>query len=311
MMKPSEARPARILMPDDRLSREVDWGALPVDVAYYSAHDPEPYLGDRAQILVVGLHSSPAAEVLAEQLPALELVQVLWAGVEEWEARLRPSVQLVNARGAYGLVTAELATGALIAFLRGLPTIVADTSKKVWRPFLGESVWRRPVLVVGAGDVGQNVARQLRAFDAHVRMVARTARAGVHATVELPDLLRSAEVVVIATPLTRETMGMVDAEFLARMPDGAVLVNVGRGPVVVTDDLVPELTAGRLRAVLDVTDPEPLPPNHPLWGLPNVLITPHVGGGVQAGAPVALRIAVEQIGQYLRGERPENLIDRP
>lgn len=303
-------RPARILMPDDALSRAVDWGSMPVEVGYYAADDPDPPVDDPAHILVVGLHSSPAAETLAERLPALELVQVLWAGVEEWETRIRPSVRLVNARGAYGLVTAELATGGLIALLRGLPTIGADTSRQVWRPFLGESLWRRRIIVIGSGDVGQNVARQLRAFDADVRIVARTPRAGVLPASDLPDLLPSAEVVVIATPLTSATRGMVDAEFLALMPDGAVLVNVGRGPVVVTNDLVPELASGRLRAVLDVTDPEPLPAGHPLWDLPNVLITPHVGGGVEAGAPVALDIAVEQIGQYLRGLRPDNLIDR-
>jgi phosphoglycerate dehydrogenase-like enzyme len=133
----------------------------------------------------------------------------------------------------------------------------------------------------------------------------------VHAQDELPALLPDADVVVLITPLTAETRGLVDAAFLARMKDGALLVNVARGAVVDTDALTAEVRAGRLEAALDVTDPEPLPPEHPLWSLPGVLISPHVGGTSTAFEPRARRLIAEQLRRWAAGEPLDNEVPRP
>ena len=164
------------------------------------------------------------------------------------------------------------------------------------------------VLIVGAGDVGQQLARRLSACDAEPEFVARTARAGVHAIDELPDLLPDFDVVVLIVPKTSETVGLVDAAFLARMRDGALLVNAARGPVVDTDALLAELTSGRLRAAVDVVDPEPLPPGHPLWDAPNLLLTPHVAGSVLGFPARAERLIADQLRRFDRGEPLLNIV---
>ena len=164
--------------------------------------------------------------------------------------------------------------------------------------------------------MGTALARRLEPFEVDVVRVGRTARTlddgtVVHAASELPDLLPDHEVVILVLPLTEATRGLVDAAFLAAMPDGALLVNVARGPVVVTDALVAELIRGRLRAALDVTDPEPLPPGHPLWTLPGVLISPHVGGFTTAFLPRAHRLVAHQLRLWCLGDPLDNQVPRP
>jgi phosphoglycerate dehydrogenase-like enzyme len=138
--------------------------------------------------------------------------------------------------------------------------------------------------------------------------VARSAGDGVHAIADLPDLLPAADVVILVVPLTAQTRGLVDAAFLARMKDDALLVNLARGPVVVTDDLVEELHRGRLHAAVDVVDPEPLPAHHPMWQVPNVLISPHVGGASSAMWPRAHRLVREQLHRFAAGEPLANVV---
>jgi phosphoglycerate dehydrogenase-like enzyme len=130
----------------------------------------------------------------------------------------------------------------------------------------------------------------------------------VHAITDLPALLPSADVVVLVLPLTDETRGLVDASFLASMKDGALLVNVARGAVVDTDALVKELTSGRLRAAVDVVDPEPLPADHPLWDCPGLLVSPHVGGSSSAMWPRAYRLVRDQLHRIAAGEEPVNIM---
>jgi phosphoglycerate dehydrogenase-like enzyme len=158
------------------------------------------------------------------------------------------------------------------------------------------------VLVLGAGDIARHVAAALRVFDADVTLVGRTQREDVRTLAELPQLLPSAHAVVIAVPLTEQTSGLVDAGFLAALPDGAMVVNVARGRIVDTDALLAELERGRLSAFLDVTEPEPLPPGHPLWHAPNVLITPHVGGGTTGWRRRGYRLVREQLRRFAAGE---------
>lgn len=300
----------RVLVPDTDWARAADWGDIPVELAYYDPADENPPVDDPAEVLLAGAGPQRAVARLADELPRLRYLQAAYAGVERWDARLRPEIQLVNASGAFGRVTAEIATVGLLSLLRRIPEIVRSADRRDWAPVEGQTLGGRRVLVIGAGDVGSHVRHQVEAFGARVTTVARTARDGVRGIEELDELVPEHDVVVVATPLTAATRGLVDADFLARMPDGAVLVNVGRGPIVQTDALVAELESGRLRAVLDVTDPEPLPSEHPLWQAPGVLITPHVGGFVENAATEGLTVAIQQIGQIAAGRTPDNLVTR-
>jgi phosphoglycerate dehydrogenase-like enzyme len=245
-----------------------------------------------------------------EALPRLQLVQLLSAGAEKFLGRLPDGVVLCNARGAHTPSTAEWAVAATLAAQRGIPFFVREQDAGRWSFTTRSSLVGARVLIVGAGDIGRAIGRMLAGFDVELTYVARTARDGVRAMTELPDLLPHADVVILIVPVTPETRGMVDAAFLAAMADGALLVNAARGVIVGTDALLAELTAGRLRAALDVTDPEPLPAGHPLWSAPGVLITPHVGGEVPQTGARATATAVEQISRVLAGEPLANVVDR-
>src|SRR3954451_22890918 len=169
-------------------------------------------------------------------------------------------------------------------------------------------------LVLGVGGIGSAIISRLRPFEVSITRVGTRARddenGHVHGVDELSALLPHHDVVVLAAPLTDATRGLVDAGFLAAMPDGALLVNVSRGPVVVTDALLAELSSGRLRAGLDVTDPEPLPPDHPLWRAPNVLISPHVGGDTSAFPPRARALLKDQLERFAAGRDLRNVVPR-
>lgn len=215
---------------------------------------------------------------MTEQIPHLELVQLLTAGAEAWIGRLPDGVALSDGRGAHGGATAEWVVSVLLAVYRHLDRFVRAQDRGEWDYHQTEELAGKKILIVGAGDVGQKTRARLEPFEVETAMVGRTARDGVHGWDELPALLPRYDATVLIVPLTDETRGMVDADFLAAMPGGALLVNGARGPVVDTDALLAELTSGRIRAAVDVTDPEPLPPGHPLWSAPGLLLTPHVGG---------------------------------
>ncbi|HEY0401976.1 MAG TPA: 2-hydroxyacid dehydrogenase [Blastococcus sp.] len=245
-----------------------------------------------------------------EGLPRLQLVQLLSAGAEWFVGRLPKGVLLCNARGAHTPSTAEWAVTATLAAQRGIPYFVREQDAGRWSSATFSSLVGARVLVVGAGDIGTTIGRMLAGFDVELTYVARTARDGVRSTAELPQLLPHADVVILIVPVTPETTGMVDARFLAAMAHGALLVNAARGVVVDTDALLAELTAGRLRAALDVTDPEPLPAGHPLWSAPGLLLTPHVAGAVPETNARAAAAVTDQLARVLAGEPLVNLVDR-
>ncbi len=248
------------------------------------------------------------------RMERLEVVQTLTAGVDHIRGEIPHGVLLCNGRGIHNTSTAELALTLTLASLRGVPDFVRDQQAgrwaQGWRPSLADST----VLVVGYGDIGRDIERRLAPFEVtEVLRVARSAReledgGAVHAMADLPDLLPRADVVILIVPGTTETRGMVDAGFLGAMKHGALLVNVARGPVVVTDDLVAALHAGTVRAALDVTDPEPLPSDHPLWSAPGVLVTPHVGGATPAMWPRAHRLVGEQLRRFADGAELANVM---
>jgi phosphoglycerate dehydrogenase-like enzyme len=249
------------------------------------------------------------------KVPHLELVQLLTAGYDNVLAVLPDGVRLANATGVHDASTAELAVALTLASLRDFPDFHAAQRDRTWLPSVfHEALADKRVLVLGYGSIGRAVAARLTPFEVQVTAVASRARAGdelvrsVHGVDELPELLPHHDVVVVIVPLSERTTGLVDDAFLSAMPDGALLVNVARGAVVDTDALVRHATAGRIRAALDVTDPEPLPADHPLWDAPGVLITPHVGGASTAFMPRAARLLREQLGAYAAGRPLRNLV---
>jgi phosphoglycerate dehydrogenase-like enzyme len=217
-------------------------------------------------------------------------------------------VQLCDARGVHGSSTSEWALTAILSMLREFPRFERARLEHRWEYGVTDELAGKQVLVVGAGDVGQQLARRLAACDAQPVLVARTAREGVHGIAELPELLPAADVVVLIVPKTSETVGLVDQRFLRLMSDGALLVNAARGPVVDTAALLAELQSGRLRAVLDVTDPEPLPTDHPLWNAPNLLITPHVAGSVLGLTDRFVALLVDQLRRFEAGQPLHNVV---
>ena len=277
--------------------------------------DPREALGEDAdQVRAVVLpYGSPATALAAlADLPRLALVQALSAGVDSLVGAVPPGTPLANGAGVHDASTGELAVALALASLRGIDEAVRDAEQARWRPSRRRTLADRRVLLLGTGGIGGAVAARLRPFEVDLVRVASRARTdadgAVHGVKELPALLPSAEVVVVALPLTDATRGIVDAAFLAAMPEDALLVNVGRGALVDTDALLAELQRGRLRAALDVVDPEPLPADHPLWAAPGLLLTPHVGGDTSAMRPRAVALLRTQLERLRDGEEPVNLV---
>jgi phosphoglycerate dehydrogenase-like enzyme len=287
-------------------------GRLPagVEVDLYDNETEPPTTIAEVEFYVAPYTFDHAPLRLIERMPALRVVQTQTAGFEHVLPFLPDGVTLCNAGGVHDTSTAELAVTLILASLRGIPTFVRGQDSQDWRYGWYDALADRTVLIVGYGGVGRAVDRRLAGFDVQVLRVARHAREGVAAMGELPALLPRADVVVLCVPLTDGTRGLVDAGFLARMRDGALLVNIARGPVVDTDAMLAEVRGGRLRAAVDVTDPEPPPPGHPLWTTPGLLLTPHVGGASSAFRPRVERVIVDQIHRYVAG-RPLAYVVRP
>jgi phosphoglycerate dehydrogenase-like enzyme len=284
-----------------------------VEALRYESGRPLPPGAEKAKVLVPGFLSGDDVTRLLDELPDLDYVQLLTAGAERWTKILPTGIKLSICRGAHGGSTAEWVIGALLHIYREFGPFAQAQREGRWvhdRVTSGgtDTLQDKRVLIVGAGDLGEQLTRRLVTFDASATLVGRHARAGVHGIDELPGLLGEHDVVVLMVPLTSETTGMVDAAFLARMADGAVLVNAARGPVVQTDALVAELNSGRLRAALDVTEPEPLPEGHPLWTAQGLFLTPHVGGSCRGSEVRSWRVAAAEIARYAAGEEPKNLV---
>jgi phosphoglycerate dehydrogenase-like enzyme len=276
-----------------------DGAELPASAGQVEFYVP-PFFPARPAIAAIG------------QLPKLAVVQALTAGVDRLRPAVPAGVTLCNARGVHDASTAEWVVGAMLAALREFPFFAREQAAQRWSYHFTDCLAGKTVLIVGYGSIGAAVERRLAGFEVRVLRVARSARPAGDAVVapvsELPGLLPAADVVVLLAPVTAETIGMADAAFLARMKDGALLVNAARGSLAVTDALVAEARSGRLRLALDVTEPEPLPAGHPLWELPGVFITPHEG----ASTPVSLaRMAAyvrDQADRFVTGRPLQNVI---
>ncbi len=286
------------------------WGTLPEAFRYefVDLHDGVPASFGEVEVYVpaFGMETSIAEPIV--RMSNLEYVQTMTAGAELVRPYVPAEVTLCNGRGIHDAATAKLAVGLTIASLRDLLRYVRRQDEHLWDRQITKALADSRVVIIGYGSIGGAIERRLEPFEVEIVRVARSAREGVHAFTELPTLVPDADVVILITPLTDETRGLVDAAFLARMKDGALLVNVARGGVVVTDDLVAALRSGRIAAALDVTDPEPLPAGHPLWDLPNALVVPHIGGATYADMRRARNFVVGQLERYAAGEPLLNVL---
>jgi phosphoglycerate dehydrogenase-like enzyme len=270
-----------------------------------------PPTAGQVEFYVPPFFPAPPAIAAMHEMPRLSVVQALTAGVDRLLARLPDGVTLCNARGAHDASTAEWVVAAMLAALRELPHFATEQAAERWSYRFTDCLAGKTVLIVGYGSIGAAVERRLAGFEVDVRRVARRGRDGAAPVIpvsQVGDLLPGADVVVVLAPVTSETIGMVDAGFLARMKDGALLVNAARGSLVVTSALCDELSRRRLRAALDVTDPEPLPPGHPLWTLPGVFFTPHVAASTPVSSARALSLVRDQAQRFVRGEPLRNVI---
>jgi phosphoglycerate dehydrogenase-like enzyme len=299
----------RVTVPTEELRTRLDDAA---EVALWDLASPAPW----PSIDIVVPPYMGALDLLgALDGVTVRLVQSQSIGYDGVLERLPRGVAFANAAGVHEGPAAEIGVALLLAALRDLPRFVRQQDAGTWRGGFTRGLYGLPVVVIGAGGLGSAVVDRLLPFGARPVRVGRSRRSDergeIAALDDLPNLLATAEAVVICLPLDDTTRGLVDAEFLRRMPDGAILVNIGRGPIVDTDALLAELATGRLRAALDVTDPEPLPPGHPLWRAPGILISPHVGGQVTTMPDAVEALVRRQIAALASGGEIVNLISSP
>lgn len=244
--------------------------------------------------------------------PNLRLVQTQSTGYDGVADLVHPDVAIATAAGVHAAATAELAVGLALASLRGIDDAVRQQAEGRWRSARHPGLADRRVLLVGVGGIGEEIRKRLVTFEAAITRVGSSARdddlGHVHGSAELVALAPDHDVVVVITPLTDATRGLIGGSVLAALPDGALIVNVARGAIVDTDALTREVLSGRLKAALDVVDPEPLPEDHPLWRAPGVIITPHVGGNTEAFPPRILALLRRQVERLGAGREPENLV---
>ncbi len=281
MMAPVMMRAMLVMVPDVADRAALDPLPAGFEVAAY-APGSVPELGAAELLVPDFLDHGRLAEALAGA-GSLRILQTFSAGVDWLLPYVPPGVTVASASVVHAASVAEWVLAAILADLKELSRWVVAQRAHRWGDGGADlaNLQGAIVLIAGHGAIGAAVEARLAPFGAEVVRVARRARPGTHATEELPELLPAADVVVVLVPLTAATRGLFDATLLARMRDGALLVNAGRGPVVDQEALLAELRSGRLRAALDVVDPEPLPAGDPLWDAPGLLITPHVAGSTR------------------------------
>jgi phosphoglycerate dehydrogenase-like enzyme len=295
----------RLLLPDWEAARELD--GLPAGIERLHVSGSGTLPAALADVEFAVLEPPPEGDP-ARLLAAMErvrVVQTVSAGVDWLLEGLRPDITVCDAAGVHDVPVAEWVVGAILAMAKRLPELVDSQRAGVWHKRDGDDLEGAEVLILGHGSIGRALEARLAPFGVRVQGIARRPREGLATLDELPALLPRADVVVVLLPLTGATRGMVDGDFLQRMRSGALLVNAARGPIV--DSVA--LRAGRIRAALDVTDPEPLPDDHPLWSAPNVLVTPHVAGDVPGFPRRAMAFARDQVRRYVAGEPLENVVE--
>ena len=295
---------------------------LALEPSYHSLFDPlpdgvslvtEPEAD--VELAVFGIDQQSRLSSLIPALTNLRVIQSLNSGVDWLLPTLPATVEVYNASGVHDAAVAEWIVAVLLSLRRRLPDLREAQQRGEWiantnaptangAPPIGpiDTLEGGNVLIVGFGSIGRALATRLSPFGIRVQGVARRARPDALTLDALPDLLPSADAVVLLVPLSEAIERMVDSNFLARMKPGAILINAARGRLVDTEALIQALRRGNLYAAIDVTDPEPLPSGHPLWQAPNLLITPHVAGAVASWKARAYRFTREQLLRYVSGQ---------
>ncbi|MDN5725642.1 MAG: 2-hydroxyacid dehydrogenase [Propionibacteriales bacterium] len=296
---------------DDLAAAEQAIGPLPegVECEPFPRADQPPRRVDEVGFFVVPYLSGSSPLERIDEMSSLQVVQTQTAGYEEILPLVPDAVTLCNATGVHDASTAEMTLALILANGRHLDMYARQQTEGRWKGKWGNSLADKRVLIFGYGNIGAAIERRLTGFEvASITKVASRARDDIHGTDELPDLLPTADIVILIAPHTAQTDKIINAESLALMPDGALLVNVARGKLVDTEALLAETTSGRLRAALDVTDPEPLPADHPLWTAPGVTISPHVGGASTAFTPRTNKLIGDQLRRWVAGEQLINVV---
>jgi phosphoglycerate dehydrogenase-like enzyme len=274
--------------------------------------EPEGISYDEIDAVILPYIDASAVLGSLSKAANLKFVQTQSTGYDGVPDAAGPAAGVASASGVHAAATAELAVGLILAKLRGIDQAVRDQQTGTWRPQRRSSLADRRVLLVGVGGIGHEIAKRLEPFEVELTRVGSSARTDEHGPVhgadELEALAAAHDVLVAVTPLNDQTHHLVNAGVLAALPDGALVVNVGRGPVVDTEALTAEVLSGRLHCALDVVDPEPLPQDHPLWTSDNALITPHVGGNASAFEPRIVKLLARQLHALADGTRPANLV---
>ncbi|MGQ3382311.1 2-hydroxyacid dehydrogenase [Glutamicibacter sp. TV12E] len=276
--------------------------------------DDGPNDAPPADVLVTERPSNPELRSRVSRIKGLKHVHLLSIGYEWVLEHLPGQVSLTNSKGAVEDATAEHCLALVLASLRQLPQVGQQQRERQWSRTWTGSLRGSNVVLLGAGGVSSEIRARLLPFKpAELTSFARTERVHeqgypIYSLDPLLAFLPTADVVIVALPHTRETEQLIDAKFLSAMKDGSLLVNVGRGPIVDTEALLPELQSGRLHAALDVTDPEPLPANHALWSAPNCIITPHMAGDTGQFISLVSEMAVNQVIAFAHGEELANRI---
>lgn len=246
---------------------------------------------------------------LMSEAASLEFVQTQTVGVDGILASVPDGVTLCSVRGAYDELMAELLLAGILVSYKEVTHYVHAQDEGIWRPTEVRVIQGANVLYVGYGAIAQCLERYLAPFGVQSRKVARSARDDIEGLDALPRLLPEADIVVVLTPLTPETRGLVDERFLAAMKPGALLVNGARGACVDTEALMAAAHERGIRAFLDVTEPEPLPDGHPLWSTPGVFITPHIGSLVADNNERCFRVVRENLMRWLDGRPLLNRVE--
>jgi phosphoglycerate dehydrogenase-like enzyme len=298
----------RVWLPEQDAVSEM--GGLPDGVVadVWTGGEELPDSADEVEVVVPPFWVPPSRMAVLANLPRLKLIQLMSAGAENVVPFVPSGVTLCNARGVHDPAVAEWIVAVILAQVRQLPRFMAAQQAGTWDPVRSEPLAGQSVLIVGYGSIGEAVERMLAPFDVTTERIARRPRPGVMSMDDLPQALPRADIVILLVPVTPATTGLVDAKFLARMNDGALLVNAARGSIVDTAALLAELQSGRLRAALDVTDPEPLPDGHPLWSAPGLLLTPHVAGAMTTAGPRVMVLVKDQLARYAAAEPLLNVV---
>jgi phosphoglycerate dehydrogenase-like enzyme len=289
-------------------------GGLPAGVtaSIWDGSKQIPADGPEVEVLVTPLIPGDSA-LLAEAVattPRLRFVQSMFAGVDWIEPVLPDHVLLANTGAANAKPVAEWVIAMLLDHLRELPRFASNQRDTRWHRVLSDTLAYKRVTILGYGPIAQALEAMLATFGASTTVFARTARNHVRSIGGLGEALPTTDILVILTPLTDATRHLVGTDVLAALPDGAIVMNAARGPVVDTDALLRELMNGRIRAILDVTEPEPLPDGHPLWTAPNCTITPHVAGATTRYFDNVYPLVRSQLERLVAGLKPENLVPR-